>query len=335
MARGHLIPCLLLVASHGLRLNDQNLNAFSKAIHTNDNHRRGQYSHGNTPRIVFGIQTSSLPRYVPQLEAQLATWAKELPRSDLVVVSGPHDDYNDSVVKTPHPSCFSDSNQDCKEGLLLFRGAQRVRALDADWFISIQEDHYVSPDVLRRILQRFSPMDTDVVANFGCGQQWEYHTESRNGTMPKPPGWVNPTYSCDAVWHKGGICNGLGSVYSRAALNILSPQGQTQDEFMNEYMENSVTNMQGRSDLTTSCLLWKRGLRVKPEKFGNAALFSSTDNKAEANVTAQAETFIKHNGFPGSLHVPFEPKDQIPIFFRALHEVKVAQVEAQAKGKLV
>jgi len=276
----------LLVASSGLRL---------AAIQTETSHE-----------LVVGIQTSHLEQYVKCLETQFSTWATHKARDGFVIVGGPYDDYKLGLTKNLNPC--DELDQDCKEGLLLYRAAQRVRALNATWFISTQEDTYIFMDHLITTLRSFDANKIGVLASFGCGRGWVNHPDSRDGTLPRPQGFVEPDFSCEAVWQKGGICNGMGSVYSRAALEKLVPKGQTQENFLKEYMGNSRTHVLGRSDLTTSCLLHQRGIKV-----GQNTLYSM-DFKASGDGFQDVKRSDLH-----LVHVSGD-KHRVPAVLQAIDE---------------
>lgn len=215
------------------------------------------------PKVVWGLETNGNAAYEAIVEAQLDTWAKDIPRQELVVVGGKFDDekvgdsWSTDVVAN---SCADDRGHlNCKEAVLLLRGIDRANALGADWLMVGQEDKYLWTETVQRALASMDASKPQVLGSWGCGQGWQYHKEAQNGTLPKPQGWVEPRMSCKAVYEGGGLCGGPTYYVSRAALNLLKQEGQTSDQFVAEYLAGA-TGDAGASDLFSSCMFYARNI---------------------------------------------------------------------------
>lgn len=101
----------------------------------------------------------------------------------------------------------------------------------------------------------------DTEKDGGCGQLWKYSKWSKNGTVPMPPEWVEPSGAqspCLAVGKRGGLCGGTGIVYSRAALERLFADGR--DAFWRRMQPLLAINAQ--YDTGMSCALLDRGVKL-------------------------------------------------------------------------
>lgn len=91
--------------------------------------------------------------------------------------------------------------------------------------LSGNEDWYVNVPAMRKVLEDRDPNSPVVYSSLGCSQQWEYHKDSKGGTIPQPPGWPKGD-GCDALRKRGGTCLGDGAVFSRAAIVTMMQDGE-------------------------------------------------------------------------------------------------------------
>ena len=64
-------------------------------------------------RIIFGVQTSAIPRYEEKLKEGFATWIDGVPREDRIIV-GPRCNENNCKQRFWEPTACEDTSQLCK-----------------------------------------------------------------------------------------------------------------------------------------------------------------------------------------------------------------------------
>eukprot|EP00928_Gymnodinium_smaydae_P007517 TRINITY_DN12699_c0_g1_i1.p1 TRINITY_DN12699_c0_g1~~TRINITY_DN12699_c0_g1_i1.p1 ORF type:complete len:276 (+),score=51.04 TRINITY_DN12699_c0_g1_i1:657-1484(+) len=196
------------------------------------------------------------------VKAQLHTWARGLPREQLIVVGGPFDDRHHGVIRDEDDEYQCQESQAslaCKEGLMLWRASKRVESTGAGWLMVSQDDKYVWREELEEAMKRYDPDTPQVLGSFGCGRAWKNNPDSDGGEKPFPRGWSEPEYSCDDVYEKGGLCGGSTFLVSRAALRQIRRKGQKPADFAKEFATISKSRG-GTSDIYTSCLMYDRGV---------------------------------------------------------------------------
>jgi hypothetical protein len=223
------------------------------------------HGHGRTDfPVLYGIESCPGQSYVDMVDAQLDTWAKAVPRENLIIVGGPRDDVAAGVETATGFTC-GDDKQDlaCKEGLLLWRAVDRAERLGSKWLIVSQDDKYIWRGALEEELLAIDAEEPQVIASFGCGQPWRYNPGSKNGTKPFPLGWVEPMPSCQGVEEKGGICGGPTYFVSRGALRLLRTRGQTPDAFKHAFLAPmaDAPSRGVQSDTFASCFYYGRGIK--------------------------------------------------------------------------
>lgn len=288
--------------------------------------------------VLYGMMSCQKQIYADMVEAQLTTWASTVPREAIIVVGGPFDDVAVGVETTAVSWGCSDAMSDvaCKEGTMLYRAAIRARRLGSKWFVVSQDDKYIWKGNLERKLSEYDPATPQVFASFGCGRAWRHWPKSRNGTLPRPPGWAEPSFVCDAVWKRGAICGGSTFIMSRSALDLLLLPGQTAEDFHREYLAPKYDKRNpggsGRaSDSFSSCLFYNRSIPMFPEMGLMNGFGSWREKVGPAGVPAAVEEFRKRyakqlqgNGkrqrTTGMLTVHLAGrKEHIPSIIRQLH----------------
>jgi len=72
--------------------------------------------------VIYSIMTCDGPSYTAMAEAQLSTWARDLPRDNMVIVGGPHDDASEGVEGSMGFECpDSQADVSCKEAVRRLR----------------------------------------------------------------------------------------------------------------------------------------------------------------------------------------------------------------------
>jgi len=271
--------------------------------------------------VVFGIEASSGDVWTNQVQAQLETWAASVPKEHIVIVGGAYG----------RTSCMEQDSA-CKEAVLLFRARRRMRELKADWLLALHEDSYVVVEHLSKLMEA-DPHIPQIASSIGCGQGWEYHVESKNGTMPKPEGYVEPEYVCDSVWKRGALCSAAGMFVSIAALDALT-YGLTEDEFIKAHRNSLAPHLRDdlatQCDMPTSCLAHERGVRlVDMYDFGLGMGQPSDYTEFNKGVTDEhmREWLVSdrlYGDWPPSLIHSNIPKQLIPSFMHSLHRVRAS-----------
>jgi len=254
--------------------------------------------------VLYGIYTSNVSDYTHMLDAQFETWAKDLPRKDIVVSGSHRDDAIEGLTSVPLNCSDAPSGQPCKEGTLLFRARARARERNADWFVSATEDKYIWTAELERALARLDSSVPVVYAVSGCGR-----------------GRENASFiGCEEVYKNGGMCGGPTYVMSRAALDsITSKPDETYEEFMKEYLAN--VGVAHASDIVTSCLLYKRNIPMKwqAEVNGRTRGLGKLRGNDDGEIFASAmmhlgkDSFIVHLELGGN-------KSQVPVLMHEFYK---------------
>merc|ERR1711953_1386775 len=93
---------------------------------------------------------------------------------------------------------------------------------------------------------------------------WQYQKASKGGTVPRPKEYIQPPFSCEAVWTKGALCGGGVYFVSRGAMDLLLNSGQTWKDFMEE-MRLASKGRGAASDIFASCMFHARNLPMWSE----------------------------------------------------------------------
>jgi len=260
----------------------------------------------DSPKIVYGIETYDAPHAVKQVQAQFETWGKDVPKTHILIVGGPHD-------SGPVFPCKEDvRGLICKEATILYRGMQRVREITGDWFIGLHEDSYVDTKLLSNRLRKLDPNKPIVMSDFGCGVAWKHSPDNVNKTLTPPSNWEDVDskfHQCDAVAKHGALCSGAAFVVSRAALEQMT-HGMTLDEFIKAHGSQCPAKFENKcqTDTTTSCFLYSVG--VPMSAFAEDLEMEQIDKlNVAARYPHQANFF----------HLNME-KTQIPEAMQSLHK---------------
>jgi hypothetical protein len=184
-------------------------------------------------------------------------------------------------------------------------------------------------------LAKLDARTPQILSMVGCGQGWEYHRESKNGTLPKPEGYIDPTYVCESVWKHGSLCSAAGMFVSIGALDALT-HGLTEDEFIKAHRDSlgpvQRSNPQVQCDMPTSCLAHERGVKLDAMNQPGLGLGMGQPmnwNEFEKGVTDEymrewlASDRMYGDWNPALIHVNI-PKEQIPSFMHSLHRVRAS-----------
>lgn len=272
--------------------------------------------------IVYGIEASNGDVWTNQVQAQLETWAANVSKESLMIVGGPYD-------KTP----CNERDSACKEAVLLYRARSRMQELKADWLVALHEDSYVVVEHVSKELMNADPRVPQIASMVGCGQGWEYHRESKNGTLPRPAGYIDPDYVCENVWKRGALCSAAGMFVSIAALDALT-DGLTEDEFIKAHRNSLDPKLREytpiQCDMPTSCFAHERGVKlVDMHQYGLGMGQPIDFNEFGEDVTEEhmREWLVSnrlYGNWPPSLVHSNIPKKLVPAFMRALHRARVS-----------
>ena len=108
--------------------------------------------------------------------------------------------------------------------------------------------------VLQKELAKYDHKKPMVLGAYGCGQLWRYKPESKDGKIPKPSFWVEPSPpSCELVQKNAGLCGGYGVWYSVGAINqLIAREHGSMQEFDTIWRKYPPTI---QVDTGTSCIL--------------------------------------------------------------------------------
>jgi hypothetical protein len=179
------------------------------------------------------VLTNSLAEYHEKLRVQLDTWAARPASEGRFVAMGGNNlpeawQVDDVVLKS---YCGDGKYQiSCKEGALVEEAAARGLA----WTMILGEDNYVDTRKIEAFLVSKDPKEPVAYGVVGCG-------------AGKGKGCDVPEFQTH-----GGFCGGGGYVLSRAALQALNGTRAFYDD-----------RMSWPGDMTTSCLLYKHGVRME------------------------------------------------------------------------
>lgn len=275
-------------------------------------------------KLVVGFHTSHVELYRHMIEAQFETWAAGIPKDRILVAGGPHD----NVGAAPGGPCPDDTDQTCKDALIFYAAAQRVAETGAEWFLGAHEDLYVRLDLLAKALP-LSEQDTEhpvIFTGVGCGQAWQYHPESRNGTLDPPRGWVEPSFSCHSVWEHGGLCTGAAYFLNRAALLKVTQGFHTPEDFIKAYMshwESTEEPARKGTDRLLGCVLGDNKVAMKPQPQALQApnVYDIKDGWQNRSSEIKAEAAIYNvEGSAITEGVQHSGRERIPTFMREVHE---------------
>eukprot|EP00747_Dinoflagellata_sp_TGD_P167942 gnl/TRDRNA2_/TRDRNA2_193290_c0_seq1.p1 gnl/TRDRNA2_/TRDRNA2_193290_c0~~gnl/TRDRNA2_/TRDRNA2_193290_c0_seq1.p1 ORF type:complete len:352 (-),score=27.40 gnl/TRDRNA2_/TRDRNA2_193290_c0_seq1:96-1112(-) len=284
--------------------------------------------------ILFGIKSQSTSGKEPfreavehkaMVNAQLATWGKNISREYFIIVGGEHDDGVEGLSTT---LMCGDTMDDiaCKEAVLIERASDRINATTAEWLVVTEDDHFLFTDSYVHLLSNYDPNTPQVLTHsWGCGQLWEHRPESRNGTLPRPRG-VPKRSNCDAVARKGGICSGLsGYVVSRGALKMIHAKKHT-GSFIEQFLSSSDPRPSRgrRSDMAASCFFYEQGIpqifveeeHAKVKSFG---FHGNTEAEQDAEIDRLVRS-SKHTR-PLSIHFAHRTKRNIPEYIAKVADV--------------
>lgn len=186
-------------------------------------------SDGLASRIVVGLMVTDRDDYYNALKAQADTWLKSIPPRRKFVV-GPIDIRHPErrgVYPRFVPSPCGDRELWCKRvEHVVEAGRLLEQGVEFDWLWSGNEDWYVDVEALVDSLKHRSrgPYEAVIYSGLGCSQWWEYHKDSKNNTLSKPPHWPAAP-SCQTVKERGGICGGNGIIFSRKSVDIMTKDG--------------------------------------------------------------------------------------------------------------
>jgi hypothetical protein len=269
---------------------------------------------GALSKLVVGFHTSSVERYSKMLEAQFETWLANFPKDRVLVAGGPHD----NVGAATGGLCPNDRNQSCKDAAILYAAAQKVAETGSEWFLGAHEDLYIRMDLLAKTLPMWAK-DTErpvIFTGVGCGQSWQYNERSRNGTLPPPPGWVNPRYSCPSVWQHGGLCTGAAYFINRAALQKITKGYDRVEDFMHEYFSHWQAKepaMYGR-DLLLACFLRDEDVAMEQTPLGEMIVHDIADGWWDrSNEMKRGHVVYNVEGPAG------KGRERLPTFLREAH----------------
>eukprot|EP00747_Dinoflagellata_sp_TGD_P128650 gnl/TRDRNA2_/TRDRNA2_174576_c0_seq9.p1 gnl/TRDRNA2_/TRDRNA2_174576_c0~~gnl/TRDRNA2_/TRDRNA2_174576_c0_seq9.p1 ORF type:complete len:472 (+),score=75.33 gnl/TRDRNA2_/TRDRNA2_174576_c0_seq9:33-1418(+) len=262
------------------------------------------------------------------VDAQLATWGKSIARKHFIFVGGDHDD---GLWGLSTGLTCGDTMEDlaCKEAVLIDRAADRIQGTQAEWFVVTEDDHFVFPDSYANLLSNYDP-DTPQALTFalGCGRLWEHHPGSKNGTLPMPRGFDQPTYTCDAVARKGGICSGGSYILSRGALKMIKEHkhlNQHSGSFVDQFLSSIDRGGFGRrhTDVAASCFFYQQGIPqvlVKKAARIDAVTFQgNTEAEQDAEIDMLVRPF--NDMKPLSIHFTHEKKRNIPDYMTRVANV--------------
>ena len=213
--------------------------------------------------MIVATMFSDQPKYIAALGAQLDTWMAPIPNHRLFMV-GP----NVTLTKTPdgndYPHLITITRPDSElwmKRLQQFAEAHRMlqSGVEFDWFLSGNEDWYVNVDKMKAQLDKHGVdprQEAIVYSGFGCGQHWEYHKDSKNGTLPEPDYWPK-TFICEGVEQHGGFCAGTGVVVTRKALEVIMQDGEAAF-----YAKATSLPALPTDDLVLSCVIYAYEGRV-------------------------------------------------------------------------
>jgi len=265
--------------------------------------------------ILYGLESCNKSAYNSMVETQLTTWGSSLPRENFVIVNGARDDYNDKVVDEESPCTDEPSELACKEAVMMYRAASRVRSIGADWLAVGQDDKYIWPQEFENALSKHDPRKPAVLAVVGCGKGWQHHEESKNGTEPRPKGWVEPEFSCKAVYEQGSICGGATYIVSRGALELLT-KGSTSQSFVADFLSHSVKGT--NSDLAASCFFYSRGISISTDLDIINRFVELSPSEADSSEDASFVNLLSKDTPPLTAHLHFN-KENIPSVMKNIY----------------
>ena len=279
-------------------------------------------------KVLYGIATCALPKFTKIMDAVLDTWAASLPREQLVIAGGVHDDFADGLVDYSTPCGEHWSWFWCKEATVLYRAARRAEELDVDWVQVMQEDKYVWPAQVEAQLSKYNPEEAVVLAAYGCSQHWEFHESSQGGKNPRPDAWPDSN-NCAEVNRFGAMCGGPSYFVSRGMLKALLEGSENLTDFLVRYRtasHGSKADM-ASSDIMSTCFFYRqvpdgnwrnRGTSYYLQTLtGGQSMLHTADGKVDGQ---QADALKFYTDWLRNEHVAGE----LPPVIHVNHKVDVA-----------
>lgn len=266
------------------------------------------------PHVLYAIQTSAKPVYEAKLRAQFDTWAGPL-REEARFAVGPG---KKKLSELWEPTGCPQNERLCKAAFILTRAYNLTKAtppVDFDWLIFVFEDFYFDVEQFQQGIAQYDPTKPVVLSSFGCGRSWKYNPQSKNGTVPPPPRWVEPSPpSCEHVIRNGGMCGGFGMYFSRTSVERLFEDGAA--PFLKR-VKKLHPNMQ--VDTAISCLLGEKSIKVEvPSKMR----FLTINNFSEVPAYRSLRNTVV-------FHLVGEEK--VPDFMRRLHKDRMKEKKAERR----
>ena len=161
---------------------------------------RGQSGgNGNDDGFAFvvSVQVSAQEKYLTVLQAQLDTWAKDIPAGRMFVV-GPQSPPNPLWESSRCP----DNDMLCKRLTSVENGYRAMQAGEHfDWLVTLNEDHYFSPANMARALKGVDASQSVILSGLGCGRLWKYAHPGK----PKDPQATEGRGGGGGGWGGGGM----------------------------------------------------------------------------------------------------------------------------------
>jgi len=189
-------------------------------------------------KIVYGVSTSPLPKYVEQMSAVAATWAKDVGQQRLLVVGV--EGSIPGVVYKQAPMCkeahtHTSTGVSCKEATMI----TTAYALGADWVIVLGSDNYAVPQHFEERLANEDASKNQILGIWGCG----------GGHFCRD--------------HLGGLCGGGGYAISRGAMDaMVGKEEGAAEKFIEESMRTARDESGFWCDQVTACIARRRGVQM-------------------------------------------------------------------------
>jgi len=255
-----------------------------------------------TSRMLFGIKTGNKSfsggyserslALQEMVKAQQATWGRNMTREQFIIVGGINDDGNAGL--SSQLVCDDvQSGLNCREAVIIDRAINRAATRKSDWLVVTEDDHYFFLKSFQHHLAGQDPEKPQVFTfGFGCGQ-------TAKGGSP----------SCPAVNEGGGICAGGSYIISRGALQLMRA-GKSSEDFIHEF-ENSSIN--GQSDLTVSCMFYKRKIPMTLIESRIKEVGATTPEEQDKEISTLAQDMAN---FMPTVHFTSSNKSSIPSYMR-------------------
>jgi len=188
-------------------------------------------------KIVYGVSTSPLPKYVEQMSAIADTWAQDVGQQRLLVVGV--EGSIPGVVYKQAPMCkeghVENTGVSCKEATMI----TTAYALGADWVIVLGSDNYAFPQHFEERLANEDASKSQILGIWGCGGG----------------------HFCGD--HLGGLCGGGGYAISRGAMDaMVGKEEGAAEKFIEESMRTARDESGFWCDQVTACIARRRGVEM-------------------------------------------------------------------------